>query len=293
MKKRQPRIFVILCFSFTLCVLMSCELSQKNEPPSFLRYVGWTAENIDPSYWTKRGDTSNATAFRDFWVYVDDPDGVDDIVLIQVTDPNYSTWTLQNSETGKSYYDEDGGFWGGWMRHYDSDSPHTVVLGTYMVFARDSAGNEITTSVSFNAPGSSSGSGFIYSENYSLSTAGGSKMLQRATSISGIKGASDITIQFKVDDTRVINGYVWFYDNTLNYITGSDWFRTTINSNSGIIYTDGITANTLQISSSELDLGSYSLSDVNGFHIVLTDGAQYAPNETWYDNRSISEYVRF
>jgi hypothetical protein len=255
--------------------------------------VGWTAENIDPSYWTKDGGTSNATAFRDFWIYVDDPDGVGDIVLITVTDPNDSTWTLQNSETGKSHYDEDGGFWGGWERYYDSDSPHALILGTYTVLVRDSAGNEITTSVGFNAPGSSSGSGFIYSEDYTLSTAGGSKMLQRATSISGIKGASDITIQFKVDDTRVINGFIWFYDYTADYITWSDFFRGTINSNSGIIYTDGITTNTLLILASELDLGSYTLSDVAGFHIVLTDGEQYAPYDTWYDNRSISEYVQF
>ena len=118
-------------------------------------------------------------------------------------------------------------------------------------------------------------------------------MLQRATSISGTKGASDITIQFKVDDTRVINGYVWFYSSTPGYITSSDWLRGIINSNSGIIYTDGITTNTLQISSYELDLGSFEFSDVAGFHIILTDGEQYAPYETWYDNRSISEYIQF
>jgi len=293
MMTKMLRHLVVFVLSITLFVLISCDLSQKNKSPSFSRYSGWTAENIDPSYWTKLGDTSDATAFRDFWIYVDDPDGVDDIVLITVTDPNDYTWTLQNSETGKSLYDEDGGFWGGWRRHDDSGSPHTLILGTYTVLVRDSGGNEITWSVDFNAPGSSSGSGFLYTEDYTLSTAGGSKMLQRATSISGTKGASDITIQFKVDDTRVINGYVWFYDDTADYITLSDFFRNTINSSSGIIYTDGVTTNTLQMTASELDLGSYSLSDVAGFHIVLTDGEQYAPYETWYDHRSISEYLQF
>ena len=76
---RHSAVFV---FAVTLCALIGCDLSQKNESPSFSRYVGWTAENIDPSYWTKDGGTSNATAFRNFWIYVDDPDGVDDIVLI-------------------------------------------------------------------------------------------------------------------------------------------------------------------------------------------------------------------
>ena len=293
MTNKLSRYLVVFVFINTLFVLISCNLSQKNESPSFSRYVGWVAENIDPSYWTKDGGISNATAFRDFWIYVDDPDGVGDIVLITVTDPNDSTWTLQNSKTGKSHYTRDGGFWGGWERYYDSDNPHTVILGTYSVLVRDSEENEITTSIDFNAPGSSSGSGFIYSEDYTLSTAGGTKMLQRAISISGAKGASDMTIQFKVDDNRVINGYVWFYDGTASYITWSDFFKNTINGDSGVIYTDGITTNTLQISVSELDFGSYALSDVAGFHIVLTDGEQYAPYETSYDNRSVSEYVQF
>ncbi len=56
--------------------------------------------------------------------------------------------------------------------------------------------------------------------------------------------------------------------------------------------TDG-SPNTLQILSVDLDLGTYNFIDIDGFHVVLTDGAQYAPEDTYYDHRSISAYAQF
>ena len=284
----QYRKFASLCI-FSICFvglfLLSCDLFQKNEPPSFSRDFGWATSNVDPTFWTKRGNTAPATAFLLFQVLAYDPDGYQDISIIDVIHPDgVTTWSLED------HYNSAGGYWGGWY-YYDSDNPHAVELGNYTVVVRDSAYYEITGSIIFNSPGSSSGSGFIYSEDFTGSTSGGAEMIHRALNLSGNKNINDLSISFTVTDNRVVNGWVWFYDGSASLITNSGRFKNTINSGGGL-KTDG-SANTLQISSGDLELGIYTFSDITGFHVVVTDGAQYAPEETYYDHRSISEYVQF
>ena len=116
---------------------LSCNLSLQNQPPEFSNIFGWATSNIDPSYWTKGGGSPHpATAFRLFQVFVDDPDGNDDIVKIIVTHPNgLVEWHIEE------HYQSDGGYWGGWGYYDDTetDSLHKVDLGTYTVSVRDSA----------------------------------------------------------------------------------------------------------------------------------------------------------
>ncbi len=262
-----------------------------NKTPVITEASGWVVENIDPSFWTKWGYSADATAYRNFWVYASDPDGIDDITYVKVTNPKGTYWTLRDSSTGKDYYDPEGGFFGGWRRHYSSSHPNIVYLGQYSVLVRDSAGHEVVDSIDFSSPGSSSGNGFLYSEDYTGSTDGGIEMLKRASVTNFTKEENNITIDFQVYDARVYNGYVWFYDDIAEYITWSDHFKNTINSGAGL-YNDG-TTNTLQIQSSDLDLGSYTWGDIKGFHVVLKDGAQFAPSETRYDHSSISQYSTF
>jgi hypothetical protein len=262
----------------------SCNLSQKNQPPTFSNNIGWAASNVDLSYGGKWGDTQPATAFRLFQVLIDDPDGREDIVEIDVIDPEGRTWYIED------HYLEAYSYWGGWWYYVDS-RPNRVELGIYEVVARDSAGHEITSSVSFNSPGSLGGSGFLYSEDYTGSTVGGVEMLNRASNLSGTKGASDLSISFSVNDSRVFNGWIWFYDGSADFITNSDWFKDTINGGSGL--NTGGTSNTVNLSVDDLDLGSYAFSDIAGFHVILTDGAQYAPEDTYFDHRSISAYEVF
>lgn len=164
-------------------------------------------------------------------------------------------------------------------------------LGIYEVVARDSADHEITASVSFNAPGSGSGSGFIYSEDYTGSTVGGAEMLKRATNLSGTKGATDLSVSFTVDDSRVNNVTISLYDDNGDWIAVSEWMKDVANGGSGLNING--TPNTVNISSADLDLGSYTFADIAGFHVVLFDGAQYPGDDTMYDHRSFSEYELF
>jgi hypothetical protein len=274
-------VMILMILSF----LISC--SVLNEPPT-VEITGWCTENIDKSFWTKWGYSPEATAYFNIWVEASDPNGIDDIEWVQVQDPEYTTWVLKDSSTGVDLYNKEGGFFGGMIRCNSIRYPHAVCLGQYKVLVLDSFGNEAKDTIYFSQPGSTLGTGFIFSEDYTGVAA--IEMLNRAIITNVTKEPNDITIEFEVDDTRVYNGLVILYNDSAEFIASSDYFKNTINSGTGI-YTDG-TTNILQIQSSEFELGSYTWDDVKGFHIVLTDGAQYSPEEEIWDHSSISIYIQ-
>jgi len=85
------------------------------------------------------------------------------------------------------------------------------------------------------------------------------------------------------------------WDSSAGYLGWTGWFRSTINGGTGI-RTDGST-NTLVVYFTDpgFDPGTHNPSEIDGFHVVLTDGAQYTQpaDDTWYDYRSISAYTLF
>jgi len=269
-----------------IVVLFGCE----NQAPFFVVPPEWSTQNVDPTYWSKSGASGSDSAYRSFRVFVADPDGEHDIDLIIVTDPNGNTWTLRNLELQFDRYDDAGGFWGGWFLYWPT-LQYKILLGDYSVTVKDRSGAEINGTLSFTLPGSTSGNGFIYSDEYVGSTVGGTEMLYRAIVTSSIIGGSNLTIEFQVDDTRVNNGQIWFYNDSENLIAESDYFESTINGGGGIFTNNS--PNTLVLSSGDLDLGSYTWGDIVGFHVVLVDGAQYSTGGTEWDHRSISAYEIF
>jgi hypothetical protein len=279
------------------CIVLICACGLGNKPPVFDNDVGWVFENIDASFWTKRGDPDpSVTVFRNFWVHAEDPDGEDDITYVCITDSEDHDTLLENPNTGYSAYDSSGNFWGGWRRYYRVAAPYQVALGTYTTVVRDSAGYEISRTDMLTGPGGASGYSFAYSEEYLGSTVGGTPMLTRATVSFANKLSDRIQIQFTVNDDAVFDGYVWLYDASAVYVGWTNWFRTTTRINGGLgIYNNG-SLNTLEVFFTDLDLGTHSPSEIAGFHVVLSDGAQYEPQtpfDTWYDYRSISAYTLF
>ncbi len=237
----KNRIFIpgtiILIIIILLGFFIGCEVN--NEPaepgvPLTVEITGWVIENIDKSFWTKWGYTGDwGTAFFDIWVVANDPDGIDDITYVEVSNPvEGEYWVLRDSSI--DLYDAEGGFFGGWCRYFGASYPHAFYLGQYTALVRDSDGNEATDTLFFSKPGATSGNGFVYSEDYTGLTTGGIEMIKRATIISKTKEANDITIEFQVDDSRVFNGFVWFYDSSAEYITWSGYFKNTINGGAGL-----------------------------------------------------------
>ena len=263
--------------------------SSSNDPPT-VESTGWIIENVDESVASKYGNIANATAYFSIWLDVVDPDGIDDIVYVEISNPDDRYWVLLDRSSDNDFFDPIYTvFFANLL--YSSDSPNAIILGQYRAYVQDSAGNQATATINFSSPGTAlPEEGFIYSEDYLGSTVGGIEMLKRASVTNSIKEEDSIIVEFQVDDARVYNGYVWLYNDSSEYITWSGYFKNTINSGSGIL-NDGST-NTLQIQSSDLDLGYYSWGHIKGFHIVLTDGTQYSPDDNW-DHRSISSYIIF
>ena len=286
---RKP--FRSLCVLLFVVLICACGLG--NKPPVFDNDVGWVFENIHPSYWTKSGGTDpGATAFRDFWVYAEDPDGQEDITYVCVTDSEGVNWLLEDPDTGYSAYDAKGNFWGGWRGYYCSSEPHRIALGTYATVVRDSAGNEISRFDTFNGPGAALGYSFAYTEN-EAGGAGGKQMVRRAAVFSASVSSVQLQVVFTVEDIRVFDGDVWLYDASANYIGWAKWFRTTVNWGGGIHNSVAQSGNTLEVPINDLEIGAHTWDEIKGLHVVLTDGAQYMPQtpfETVYDYRSISAY---
>jgi len=265
--------------------VMVCTCGLGNQPPVFDNAVGWVFENIHPTFWTKSGTADpGATTFRNFWVHAADPDGHGDITYIKVTDSGGYWWLLQDSDSGYSALDPSGDFWGGWRPYYCSPEPYRVGLGTYMTLVRDSKGHEISREDSLTGPGGAGGFSFAYTEDYVGGTGGGTPMIPRATALSGTKFLDSIRVQFTVSDGNVYGGWVWLYDSSEGYIGCSNLFG------AGTLNTGG--TNTRDVPISELTLGTHSPAEIAGFHVVLVDGAQYAPG-FGYDFRSVSAYAPF
>ncbi len=277
-----------------VCFILGTTATCKNSPidgnsPPVINGIGWLTGNMDTSYWTKWGYTDPPTAWRNFSIYAADPDGRQDIYEIDVIDPDNKAWYVEN------HYSAGEGCWGGWWHHYyDGDYPDSVMLGEYTVVVRDTAGHETAVVFYITTPGGSGTSGFIYNSDYSGSTVGGTLMLERAAVTAVSKGTDSIDISFTVNDPRVFNGMAWLYHDNgsdIVWIGASPMFRDAVNGGGGL-YTDG-TTNSLVIAQSELDMGSYSYSDIDGFHLLLTDGEQYLPEEEWFDHYSVAEYKGF
>lgn len=286
---KEKSLTLISILFFLLCYyLISCSVPEQNQPP-VINALGWATENIDGSFWTKWELPVNASAFFNVWVEADDPDGIDDITYVTVTNPIGTFWVLRDTSIGIDFYDIQGGFFGGWQRFYNPATPHVVYLGQYSVLVRDSAGNEVSDIIDFNNPGSSLIEDvFIYSEEYIGDKTDGTDMVHLPTITGVVKDTNTITIEFQVTDARVYNGAIWFYSASAEFITWSGFFKNTINGGSGL-YNNG-TTNSLVIQSAELDLGSFTWDDISGFHIALQDGFQYSPREDMYDHLSISLY---
>lgn len=284
MRRSMPACFV----TFT-CILflptMGCKLF--NTPPT-CDGTYWGIENADPTFRGNQGG-STPTAFAFLAILVSDADGQGDIVLIRVSGPDGSpVWTLKDAGAGVDHYNESGEYWGGWG-YYSASSPHTLPLGTYSVYIKDSVDHEVNSSFRVGRPGGRLGyETFLFTEDYTGSTTDGEPMLPRPAAVTGTTGGESLTITFEATSTDVFNGFVWFFDSAGNYITTTGFFRDSINNGLGLMYDNALT-----LTAGDLDLGSFRFSDIAGFHVVLTDGQQYYPRSVSYDHRSVSAYVTF
>ena len=186
---------------------------------------------------------------------------------------------------------------------YSGVSPHFLPIGKYEVEIKLKGGYSASYKQTFPAPGSTSteGNTHVYTEDY----VGGppptyTPMVKRAT-ITGSSIGANVDIDFNVNDGNVYSGWVWFYGSERNYVgSSSSYLRdystgviASIINGGASINTNG-TNNDLIIEDGEIDYESgYSLSDIDSFVLILTDGGQYSGSSDTYDCRSRSAYTSF
>jgi len=246
----------------------------------------WYMYNFDPAL-----STTGASGLRGYNVQLDDPDGLDDIVLVTVTDPDGKTWTLHDPAFGVDYmygiYDTIS------YTAYSSTALHSAALGTYEIYVEDASGQFSTGTYEVTAPGGVAATGCVATEDDGGASGCAYTMIPRAipdpTTPTVRVDANTITVHFTTPaDSRIYNTRLYVYDSLNSNLGGSGLLlgNSALNGN-GVLNTDG-TANTVTLTSALL--GLVDLNSVVKVKISLTDGQIYTDPNT-YEYRSATNYI--
>ncbi len=288
-------------FTLAVVLLLGCGGSGGSPPPHpsvTITGLGWYEENIDPSFW-QTPPPSGQTAFYDFMIHYAGNITFGDLQYARVYLPNGRYWTISRDST---FFDATNQRIGGWGRWYDSTYVNVLPIGFLQVEVKLNDGVDATYTANIPAPASTTAGTYatMHTEDLLSPPTTSAPMVKRATvgptnTLTSATGV--ISITFSVNDPKIYNGFVWFYDAGKAYLGGFFLFR---NPSTGLfasqlagstLYTDG-TTNTLTLQAGDLRLNAgATVSQIASFHIVLTDGAQYGVQASGilrYDCRSIS-----
>jgi hypothetical protein len=275
---------------------LACTGSDAAWPTATVTGVGWYEENIDPSFLISPPPNGN-TAFFDFWLHYDGDIAFGDLQYARVYLPDGSFWNLAPTA---DFLDTTNKTIGGWRRWWWSASPHLLPIGPMRAEVKLKSGLDSSYSFSVPVPGSSTSGTYatMYTDDATSPSLASAPMVRRATpgATNTVTAATQtITITFSVVDTKVYDGWVWFYDTFHTYLGVSKYLTDPATGVASpllagsVLHTDG-TTNTLTLSASDVSLVSGKTFDqIAAARVVLTDGAQYtSTTHLRYDCRSIS-----
>lgn len=256
--------------------------------------ISWIYSNIDTTYW----DTfTDATLFVDFDIkYSGSNITYEDIESAKFSIPAGNTWTYT---IDADFVDSDNN-----LRYSTNPDGAVMPVGPITFEVKLTNGHTATFTQDFPIPGSllSSGNSYLYTtEDYNGTiTADYSRMLKRATNISGTKGAN-IDINFSINDSNAFSGYIWFYDVSGNYVgVTADYFVDFSTGNADIIINSGAgfnnngTTNNVILDLADIALATgKTFADITHFHLIVTDGNQYVGTSYTYDIKSTSAKIAF
>jgi hypothetical protein len=295
LKKEIRMRYTIIIFVFVLLFLMGCK---NNDNPVSSQSQNLKITNIG-------------------WIYTNHPSDINgghldlDIIL------HYSGASLQPNEISYFKMTAAGGTWTPPITSTNlldslseivqafyssslSSNASVMPIGSYGFELKLTDGTDVSQTIVFPAPGSSSTNGysFIYTEDYTGGTTGSfARMIRRPTFNSVTKVNDTITATFTNSDTLFYNGYIWFYNSSGSYIGGLPWFRNITTKalsnviNKGVtIYSDGMTHNVVKFTQQNCVIYSpASFNDIYSMRIIVTDGIQYQNNPgRSYDCRAVS-----
>jgi len=299
--------FLFLVVSLAVLAIGCGNAGNGNKLSFTITGLGWYYENIDTSFWTTT-PPNGQTAFYDFFVHYNGTISYNNIVSAKVTAPDGRWW---NVAPDSSFFDASHRVIGGFGRWWDGAASLDVLpIGSFQVEVKLSDDSVSRFTSLIPAPGALTTSGYnwMYSSDDVGAPVGGVPMVKRAGNLVAAisrTGTQQVNIQFTVNDSKVYNGFVWFYDSANNYLGGYFYFCNpatgTANSQlSGALNSAGGT-NTLTLAPSDITLGSGVTSaqffaNAGNCIVVLTDGKQYGPRSSGtlvYDGQSVSARAMF
>ena len=263
--------------------------------------INWGIDNIDSSF----SESIPYSASIQFFIEFETPGpAASDIASVYIESPIRDiSWVFANPAQITALYDAEGNyFWCRLFSDFPSANGSVLPVGTYNFTVRYSNGSVAKSSLLVPAPGAiETGSTlYVYTEDYMAASNPPSiyaALPRRANNISAVRLASELTIKFSVNDGNIYNSKVTFYDSEEAYVGTTDWFRDfsigSVSSalNNGKLHNDG-TENTLVLPESDIQFDEgKGMSDIYSLFIILTDGFQYASNDSPYDTRSVSQEV--
>ncbi len=286
--------------AFAAVVLSGCGGSGGSSPSSpsvTITGLGWLEENIDLSFW-QTPPPGGYTAFYDFWIHYTGNITFADVQYARVYLPNGHYWTISRDST---FFDTTNQRIGGYGHWYESANPGVLPIGPLQVEVKLNDGVDATYTANIPAPGSTTAGSYtaMHTEDVLTPPLNSAPMVERATigSTNTLTAATGvISITFSVNDPKVYDGFVWFYDAANAYLGGFFYFRNPSTGQVGsqlagaTLHTDG-TTNTLTLQPGDLQLGAGTIvGQIASFRIGLTDGAQYPQGGSTLrrDCRSIS-----
>ncbi len=264
--------------------------------------VGWYIENIDTGYWT--GTAPDATCFYDFMIHYSGNfplSKIDSSTIYALNSTIYWNMRIDSDHIdaeNKVIYSP---------RFYSSSMRHYLPIGNIKATIRLKNGQKVSFDKIIPAPGSKSQDtyNYVYTESYSSIPGSDFTSLIKKAAIGSYSRDSinqTVSIPFSINDNRVCDGWLWFYDSSNNYIGFSSHFIDTATGNlnsslftGGTFNTDGI-LNTFNIADTNITYNTgYNFSNITKFVLILRDGKQYIPDSRYsaYDCRSISAKKTF
>lgn len=284
----------------TLAAALLLGCGGSGDPPKTVSItgLGWLEDNIDPSYW-QTPPPGGQTAFYAFRIHYAGNITFGDIQYARVYLPGGRYWIINRSP---AFFDQANQVIGGLGSWYDSANINLLPIGPLLVEVKLNNGADATYTANIPAPASTTAGSYttMHPEDLVSPPINSAPMVTRATvgaTNTRSSTTGTISITFSVSDSKVYDGYVWFFDAASTYLGGFFRFR---NPSTGIVtpllagstlHADG-TTNTLTLQPGDLQLNAgASVGQIASFHVVLTDGAQYGTQASGvprYDCRSAS-----
>lgn len=296
---------IILSFITILLIFSGCpqstSSSRKTTNSSIaieITDLDWKIENIHPSFWSGNTDS---TCFYNFWIsYKGDKIEKSDIAYARIHYSSDKYWTI-NPEYLNTEDKKIGGY-GRWFLKSDGD---ILPIGELKAVIKLNNNNKTKYRKNITDPGDTANSGktYVYTEDYTGSTGNYITMIKRAEIVDENKDDANkkITIDFKVTDSRIYDGYIAFYNNDTNIGSSKKNFRDDSSGNLNAIINTGSnfhvdgTTNTVTLENDDISFkNNSSFANINKYIVVLTDGQQYSSsNPGDYDCISRSEKTDF